>query len=99
MRPRSSAAEVNDRGKWRNAASDDRRRVRRWKLASVDRGTAGQSGQEPGRPTVQVHSGAHPSVIGGNAPGPREGKLRSVPLLPAAPTARGSATMPSLTPP
>jgi GNAT superfamily N-acetyltransferase len=48
-------------------APDDRR-VRRWKMASVDRGTAGQSRQGPNRPTAQVHSGAHPSATG-NCPG------------------------------
>jgi GNAT superfamily N-acetyltransferase len=48
-------AEVNDRGKRRNAAS-------------VDRGTAGRSRQGPNRPTVHVHNGADPSVTG-NWPG------------------------------
>src|SRR4051812_7009121 len=31
---------------------------------SVDRGTAGPSGQGPSRPTVRGRSGAHPSAIG-----------------------------------
>jgi GNAT superfamily N-acetyltransferase len=48
-------AEVNDRGKRRNAASGDR-------------GTAGRSRQGPNRPTVHVHNGADPSVTG-NWPG------------------------------
>src|SRR3954451_8110536 len=65
---------------------------------SADRGTAGPSGQGPGRPTVPARGGAHPSVIG-DTPRPQEGKIRSTPPPPSPPTAPRLATMASVMPP
>src|SRR6476661_7117503 len=44
------------------------------KSVSVDRGTAEPSGRGPGRPTRRGRDGAHPSLIRGKRPGPREGR-------------------------